>query len=95
MADFQVAHLNIEGVNVIITFLGSEFDQKSEGEQNEVQKALEVCARQAGLAGNVVVVWLDSFGGVKFLAPPQQQLFFQTVDFVDLYRQVNKTLTCG
>ena len=95
MADFDVAHLNIQGVNVVIIFLGSDFDHKSQQEQNEVRAALQICSSNAGLAGNVVLVWLDAFGRFKFLAPPNQHPYFKTVDFRQLYAQINKRLSCG
>ena len=95
MADFDVAHLRIQNVDVVIVFLNQAFDHKSQQEQNEVSDALQICSRQAGLAGNVVLVWTDSFGRFKFLAPSNQHAFFRTADYRQLYAQVNKTLTCG
>ena len=95
MADFDVAHLRIQNVDVVIVFLNQAFDHKSQQEQNEVSDALQICSRQAGLAGNVVLVWTDSLGRFKFLAPSNQHAFFRTADYRQLYAQVNKTLTCG
>jgi hypothetical protein len=99
MESFQIAHLNLPGpngpVNVIVVFLNTTFDQKTEQEKNKIQLALQVCARSAELAGNVVPVWLDSAGNTKFIAPQQQHPFFTTTSYVQLYGEVNKTLTCG
>ena len=69
MADFEVAHLRIRGVDVVIVFLGTDFNHKSNCGQAEVQAALHLCSDQAGLAGNVVLVWQDLFGRFKFRAP--------------------------
>ena len=95
METFQVAHLNVQNVNVIIIFLASTFEHKSPQEQSTIQAALQVGASSAGLAGNVVLVWLDQFGRMKFIAPPQQHPFFRTATYEQLYMQVNRTLTCN
>lgn len=95
MATFEVAHLNIQNVNVVVIFLGHAFDHQTDSQKAELQTALQICARNAGLAGNVVLVWRDTFGHMKFLAPQQQHPFFKTADYASLYRQVNKKLTCG
>lgn len=95
MADFEVAHLRIQGVDVVIVFLGLDFDHKSTREQGEAQSVLQLCSKRAGLAGNVVLVWRDAFGKFKFLAPRNQHPYFSTADFPQLYRQVNKRLSCG
>ena len=95
MEDFDVAHLRIQNVDVVIVFLNQTFDRKSQQEQNEVSNALQVCSQQAGLAGNVVLVWTDSLKRFKFLAPSNQHAFFRTADYRQLYAQINKRLTCG
>jgi hypothetical protein len=94
MAEIDVAHLRIQDVDVVIAFLGSSFDQRSQPEQNEVGAALQLCSRNAGLVGNVVLVWKDAVGRFKFLAPPNQQAYFKTADYRYLYAQINKRLTC-
>jgi hypothetical protein len=93
MADIDVAHLRIQGVDVVIAFLDSSFDRKTQGEQNEARTALQLRSRSAGLAGNVVLIWRDSSGGYRFMAPPNQHPFFKTADFGQLYRQINKRLS--
>ena len=50
---------------------------------------------QAGLDGNIVVVWPDEFGRTRFLAPPEQHAFFQIVDYDQLRAQINGTLRCS
>jgi hypothetical protein len=95
MTGIDVAHLRIQGVDVVIAFLDSSFDHKTQHEQNQVNSALQICSRNAGLAGNVVLVWQDAHGRFKSLAPPNQHAFFNTADYHQLYRQVNKRLTCG
>lgn len=95
MESFQVAHLNIQNVNVIVIFLDTVFDSKPSHVQHAVHLRLQAAASEAGLAGNVVPVWLDQFGRTKFIAPQQQHPFFQSVSHEQLYAQVNHTLTCN
>jgi hypothetical protein len=95
METFEVAHLNIQNVNMIIIFVASAFEFKAPREQSAIQSELQMAATSAGLAGNVVLVWLDQFGQMKFLAPPQQHPFFRTVSYGQLYSQVNRTLACN
>jgi hypothetical protein len=91
---FQVAHLNVQNVNLVVVFLNASFDSKSQREQHEIQVALQGAATSAGLAGNVVPVWVDSFDRMKFLAPRQQLPYFESVSYDYLVSQVNRTLTC-
>ncbi|MCE5306076.1 MAG: hypothetical protein LLG20_00380 [Acidobacteriales bacterium] len=94
METFQVAHLNIQNVNLVVIFLNTAFDSKSPQEQQTIHMTLQAAATSAGLAGNVVPVWLDPFGRTKFIAPPQQHPFFRSASYEQLYAQVNRTLTC-
>lgn len=94
MEEFQVAHINVQNVNVIIVFVKPELGQRPKIEQQQVINALQSCARAAGLAGNVVPVWCDSLDRLNFVAPPNQHAFFKSVTFEDLYNQINKKLTC-
>ncbi len=100
MESFQIAHLNLPGtggqrVNVIVVFLNEQFDLKPEADKHSIHNALQVCAAQADLAGNVVPVWMDSSGRTKFIAPQQQQAFFRASTYDALAAQINKTLSCG
>jgi hypothetical protein len=95
METFQVAHLNVQNVNLIIIFLNTAFDSKTSQEQHAVQVALQAASRTAGLAGNVVPVWLDPFGETKFIAPRQQHPYFQSASYDQLAMQINRTLRVG
>ena len=99
METFNIAHLNLPGsqgpVNVIIVFLDTSFDHKTAQQQHQIQLSLQACATAAGLAGNVVPVWLDASGHTKFIAPQQQHPFFKSMSYQQLSSQANKTLTCG
>jgi hypothetical protein len=93
METFQVAHLNIQQVNVIVIFLSTVFDDKTPPEQEALHVGLQAAASSAGWAGNVVPVWKDHFGRTKFIAPRQQHPFFESVSYEELCTQVNRTLT--
>lgn len=100
MESFEIAHLNLPGtngdrVNVIVVFLNEQFDHKPEPDKHKIHSALQICASQAGLAGNVVPVWMDSLGHTKFIAPPQQHAFFRSASYDGLAAQINRTLSCA
>ena len=95
METFQVAHLNVQNVNLVIVFLNATFNSKLPQEQHAIHVALQTTATSAGLVGNVVPVWLDQFGRMKFLAPHQQHPFFKSVRYDYLAAQINRTLACN
>jgi len=95
METFEVAHLNVQNVNLIIVFLNTAFDSKAPREQQAIHSALQAAATSAGLAGNVVPVWRDPFGRTKFIAPQNQHAFFGGVSYEQLALQINRTLTVG
>jgi hypothetical protein len=95
METFEVAHLNVQNVNLIVIFLNTSFDSKLPQEQHAIHLALQSAATNAGLAGNVVPVWHDPFGRTKFIAPENQRPFFQSASYEQLATQINRTLTVG
>jgi len=95
MEQFEIAHLKIQGVDVIIAFVDSRIERASAQQQHATQAHLQACARSAGLAGNVVLVWHDGAERMKFFAPQQQHPFFRSVSYNYLYQLVNRTLSCG
>jgi hypothetical protein len=95
METFQVAHVNVQNVNLIIIFLNTAFDSKLPQEQHAINVGLQAAARSAGLAGNVVPVWLDPFGQTKFIAPREQHPYFQSISYEQLALQINRTLSVG
>jgi len=84
---FDVAHLDILDVRVVVVFVALR-------PITELYGTLQRSAQQAGLAGNVVAVWPDEFGRTRFLAPPEQHAFFQAVSYHQLRAQINTTLVC-
>jgi hypothetical protein len=92
---FQVAHLKVQNVDVVVVFVNSSVGQRSFQDQQQLVATLQVCASAAGLAGNVVLVWMDPLGRLNFVAPPNQHPFFKSVTYQYLYAHINKTLTCA
>lgn len=92
MTDFQVAHINEQGVNVVVVFVDSSVSFKSSQEQHEIAAQLQLCAASARLAGNIAMIWP---GG--FWAPRNQHAFFSSAggSFDALRFRINKTLRCG
>ena len=71
------------------------FDHRTDQEKQQIHAELQLCAQRTNLAGNVVPVWQDSFGRMRFIAPKNQHPFFTSVSYAQLYAQANKTLNCG
>ena len=95
MATFDVAHIQEQGVDLIIVLLDPSFGLKAPIEQQRVAAALQVCATTAGLLGVVVPVWDDGGGRMAYLAPPTLHLFFSSIDLTFVAASINGTLTCG
>jgi hypothetical protein len=95
METFQIAHIRVQGVSLIVVFVGPSLGHKPAFEQQQVVAALQQCARSAGLAGNVVPVWQDTSGRLNFIAPPNQHPYFRSVTFEYLRANINNALHCG
>jgi hypothetical protein len=91
-ADLAVAHLDIDDVKVAVVFLNTRFGSIAADEQRRIYAALRSVTAHAGLEGEVAAVWRDRFGPAKFIAPPQQHPFFQSVNYDQLYAQINRTI---
>ena len=73
-------------------FLESAFDFKSPQDRSEAYAALQTAAARQGFSGEVVALWEDSGGRTRFIAPPQQQPFFELMKYGQLRAQINGTL---
>ena len=94
MAKYKVAHINRQGVDLIIAPLESSFDNKSSTDQNEFIEALQQCAESAGLAGTVVPIWMSG-NNRKWISPPAWNPFFKTFDWDNIMLNLNIELSCG
>ncbi len=95
MTTFEVAHIQEQGIDLIIVLVDSSFGHKTIIEQEEITRRLQVCATQAGLAGTVVPVWDGGGGQLHFLASPNWHPFFSSIDLAFVARNVNRRLTCN
>ncbi len=94
MEIFPIAHLNLRDVPVVIVFPPSSFDLKTAVERRRIQAEFRSRTEGAGMLGDVVLVWRDQYGTMKFIAPPQQHPFFQIVKYEQLYAQLTGTIAC-
>ena len=61
MTTFEIAHINQSGVNVVVVFVDPGVAHKTPKEQNEIATSLQLCARNADLAGNIAMIWPGGF----------------------------------
>jgi hypothetical protein len=61
MQQFDVAHVRERGVDLIIVFVNDRVRYMSDEDRGALAVALTLCARSAGLAGAVVLVWPGGF----------------------------------
>lgn len=94
MANFKVAHIREQGVDLIIAPLEPSFGRKSDADQQEIISLLQICASSAGLAGTVVPVWREG-SGHRFIAPSRWHAFFKSFGWNDIVLNINKELTCN
>ena len=95
MAEFEVAHIRRQGVDLIIVPLDSSFGRKPQVEQTQITNQLQSCATSAGLSGTVVPVWESGRGGLSFLAPKPWHPFFKSLDWLTISANINRKLTCS
>lgn len=95
MARFDVAHLHVQGQDLIIVPLGREFGYKSDAEKDDIVGALQACANDAGLAGTVVPVWDAGSGRMAFIAPRGWHPYFQSINLRYVAANLNRALTCA
>lgn len=73
-------------------FLESAFGAKSPQDRSETYTALQAAAARQGFHGEVVALWEDPAGRTRFIAPPQQEPFFELMKYGQLRTQANGTL---
>ena len=94
MPTLPVARIEIQDVKLAVVFIDLLDPLGKSGQQRmDCYGALAPLCAARGLTGDVIAVWQDSFGRTRFLAPPQQHLFFQAVSYGQLRAQVNDWLT--
>ena len=94
MTTYEVAHIQEQGVDLILIPLDSSFGFKIPIEQHKIVDVLQECATAAGLIGTVVPVWDTGGGQMAFLAPPNWHPFLSSIDLTFVTLNINRTLTC-
>lgn len=90
---YQVAHIREQGQNMIIIPVSNSVNNIGTAKQNELKSSLQLFAQDAGLAGEVCLVW-EHGNHFHFLAPSQWHGFFKSINMQFVARNINKKLTC-
>lgn len=93
MPTIKVAHLREQGQDMIIVPLDSNFGSQPQSDQHSAIGELQLRARGAGLAGQVVPVWDSGSGRMSFIAPRPWHPFFQSLNLPAVYRNLNKQIS--
>lgn len=92
MPNFDVAHINRGGNDIIIIPLNNSFDSKTTSDKNDIIEELQIRANSAGLRGTVVPVW-SNFNRMKFIAPIPWHTFFRSIDLNYVRSQINRQIS--
>jgi len=91
---YEVAHIREQGQDMIIIPVSDSVHNMSNAEQNELKTSLQYFAQDAGLAGQVCLVWLRG-RNFYFLAPQPWHPFFKSINMQFVVQNINKKLTCS
>ncbi len=91
---YEVAHIREQGQDMIIIPVSNSVNNMTNQKQNELKSSLQYFAGDAGLAGEVCLVWEHS-RHFHFLAPQQWHGFFKSINMQFVAHNVNKKLTCS
>lgn len=92
-ATYDVAHIREQGQDMIIVPVKSSVNSMTSQQQNELKSSIQFFARDAGLAGEVCLVW-NNGSRFSFLAPRQWHPFFKGINMSFVAANINKKLTC-
>jgi hypothetical protein len=92
MPRVEIAHIQEQGVDIIIIPMDAAFEKKSEDAKYKVLEELQMRATSAGLPGKVVPVWKVD-GQMMFLAPPNWHSFFHSIDYQFVASKMNKYIS--
>lgn len=90
----DVAHINVQGQDVILVMVQSSVGSMGSSRQREVLAYIQGCANHAGLAGAVALIWqngdrIDSFG------PARWNGYLRGLTAHYVAANINGTLTCS
>ncbi len=90
---YQAAWLTVLDVTVIVVFGDADFDRKTPDERQQVYAALQLSLAQSNAGSDIVLVWQDAMGRMRFIASPRQQRFFGVMKFDQLLAQADRTVS--
>jgi len=90
---YKIAHTRYRDSNMVIVVSNANFFAQSEQTQLRWFTSLEVCSRNANLAGQVIVV-ANVNGRLRYYGPRSWHRFLSTIDMAWVRARVNKELTC-
>jgi hypothetical protein len=94
VASYKIAHIKVEGQDMILVPLDHDFAYRSDRQKADFLAYLQGCAKAAGLRGNVVLAWEDSGLRTTFLGPREWGRFLGNADLQFVWSNVNRQLTC-
>lgn len=94
MAEFDIAHINEQGEDIILIPVNNNFGYKSPIEQEQTIASLQNFASLAGLRGKVIPVWVDAVNRMHFVAPEYYHAFMFSINYKYVLRNLNKKLVC-
>ena len=76
-----------------MAFFEPEFSARTPVERGAAYTALKAAAIAQGFGADVVAVWEDPEGRMRFMAPAERHPFFQVVKYAQLRAQINGSIT--
>jgi hypothetical protein len=92
MPSFDAAHVNQQGVDLIIVPVNNLFASQPAAEQSDLIDQMEHVAHSAGLKGTVVPVWPVG-RRMAFIAPQPWHPFFSSLTYNDVLANVNQKIS--
>lgn len=84
--------MNIRGARLLAVFPDPTFGSRTPEERAAAYSAIQAAAAKHGFGCDVAVLWEDSAGRTRFIAPPQQHPFFQIVKYGQLRAQASESI---
>ena len=92
MPRFKIAHIKVQGIDLIIVPLESSFGHKTKEDQQQPIAEFQIHANAADLKGDVVPVWDSGGGKMAFIAPTNWHPYFKSISLAIVWANVNREL---
>lgn len=92
MPTLDVAHVQEQGVSLIITPVSSSFGRMTQQQQQDAADSIQFHATAAGLSGSVVPVWRAGGGRMGFFAPRAWAPFFRSISLSNVHANINRRI---